>query len=58
MEQLRDAAQRIADRIDGLIEASGLLAGNDPVAERVKTAGYEPNTYYEYRVQSVVSRIV
>ena len=39
MEQLRDAAQRIADRIDGLIEAGGVAAETGSGVERVTTAG-------------------
>ena len=39
MAQLREASQRIADRIDELIEAGGLAAETSPVAERVTSAG-------------------
>ena len=39
MEQPRDAAQRIADRIDGLIEAGGFATGTGPGAERVTAEG-------------------
>ena len=39
MAQLREASQRIADRIDELIEAGGLAAEAGPGAERVTTVG-------------------
>ena len=39
MQQFREASQRIADRIDELIEAGGFAAETGPVGEHVTTSG-------------------